>query len=61
MEVHMLHNVEEIVAKIKILDEKATLLHNSQYQLSDVEIRYMLEDIQALARDISCDNQESKQ
>lgn len=57
----MLHDIEELVAKIKVLDDKATLLHNSQYRLSDVEIRYMIEDIQALARDICCDNQGSKQ
>ena len=56
----MYHNIEEFVAKVKVLNEKATLLHNSQYLLSDVEVRYMIEDTQALARDICCDNQESK-
>lgn len=56
----MIHTIEELVAKIKVLDEKATLLHNSQYRLSDAEKRYAIEDIQALARDICSDKQESK-
>ena len=51
----MNHSIEELVAKVRVLAEKTTLLHNSQYRLADVEIRYMIEDIQALARDICCD------
>lgn len=55
----MKHSIEELVAKVKVLDDKATLLHNSQYRLSDVEIRYMLDDIRALARDICCDKDDN--
>lgn len=51
----MKHSVEELVAKVKVLAEKATLLHNSQYRLAEYEKRYLIDDIQALAREIACD------
>lgn len=56
----MYHSIEELVAKVKVLGDKATLLHNSQYRLSDSEIQYMIDDIQSLCRDICCDSGDNR-
>lgn len=55
----MNHSIEDFVAKIKVLADKATLLHNSQYRLTEREIKYSIEDIQSLAREIYSDKLKS--
>lgn len=51
----MQHTIDELVAKINVMTEKATLLQNSRYRLDSTMLKYMVEDIQAHARDIACD------
>lgn len=53
----MLHSIEDLTNKVNVLKDKVTVLHNSQYRMTDEEIKHAIEDIQALARDIANDTQ----
>jgi hypothetical protein len=56
----MQHTIDDLVAKISVMAEKATLLQNSRYRLDETQLRYMVEDLQAHARDIACDTGDAK-
>ena len=53
----MLHSIKQMQEKIKVMKEKVDLLEKEQYNKSENEVKYRIEDIQALARDIANDTQ----
>jgi len=48
----MKHTIKEMLDKIEVMHHKAVLLEKEQYNKSADEIKYRVEDIQALAGDI---------
>ena len=55
----MLHTVEQVLQKCKAIEHKAKLLEDVSNVLDkkDLQVNYLLEDIQALCRDIANDIQ----
>ncbi len=53
----MLHTIKQMQEKITVMKEKVDLLEKEQYNKAEYEIKYRIEDIQALARDIANDTQ----
>lgn len=55
----MLHTVEQVLQKCKAIENKAKLLEDvsSVLDKKDMQVTYLLEDIQALCRDIANDTQ----
>jgi len=52
----MKHSIEQVVAKIRVMLDKAVLLEKEYLNKTKDEVKYRLDDIRALAGDIYNDN-----
>ena len=52
----MYHSMEQLVAKIQVMLDKAVLLEKEHLNKTKDEVKYRLDDIRALAGDIYNDN-----